>query len=150
MTNTYDDSLIDTKRKIAEDKSKYCELFAKELKMKFIKEDEYKELTNQVTKAVQDFNELKKSFDTQCEKVRTEENKKYTGMLKNEITTIELTHKANNASLQAQVEQQKKEVQMLQQTIESMKIEIKEQRELTKEVAQASSKAQITQTIGKN
>lgn len=31
-----------------------------------------------------------------------------------------------------------------------MKVEIKEQRELTKEVAQASSKAQITQTIGKN
>ena len=150
LANTYEDALIESKRKIAEDKSKYCELYAKELKMKFIREDEHKELMGQVQKAVHDFNDLKKTFDAQCDKVRTEENKKYAAQMKTELSTMELTHKANNASLQAQVEQQKKEIQMLQQTIESMKVEIKEQRELTKEVAQASSKAQITQTIGKN
>lgn len=150
LTNTYEDSQIDIKRKIAEDKSKQCELYAKELKMKYVKEDEHKALMEQVQKAVQDYNELKKSFDKQCDQVKLEETKKYNAQLKSETTTIELTHKANNAVLQAQVEQQKKEIIVLQQTIDSLKAEIREQRELTKEVAQASSKAQITQTIGKN
>ena len=150
LTNTYEDAQIDVKRKIAEDKAKQCELYAKELKMKFVKEDEHKALMDQVSKAVGDYNELKKTFDKQLDGLRTEESKKFTSMLKSETTTIELTHKANNAGLQAQVEQQKKEIQVLQQTIDSMKAEIREQRELTKEVAQASSKAQITQSIGKN
>lgn len=150
LTNTYEDAQIDLKRKIAEDKSKQCEIYAKELKMKFVKEEEHKALIEQVSKALQDFNELKKTFDKQCDVVRVEESKKYASLLKSETMTIELTHKANNATLQAQVEQQKKEILVLQQTIDSLKTEIREQRELTKEVAQASSKAQITQTIGKN
>lgn len=70
--------------------------------------------------------------------------------MNNEIKTMELTHKANNAQLVAQVEQQKKEISVLNSTIENLKNEIKEQRELTKQVAMASSKSQITQTIGKN
>ncbi len=150
LTNTYEDSQLDIKRKIAEDKSKQCELFAKELKMKFVKEDDYKSLSEQVQKAQADYLELKKSFDKQCDAIRTEELKKYNTQLKNETTTIELTHKANNAVIQAQVEQQKKEIQVLHQTIDNLKSELKEQRELTKEVAQASSRAQINQTIGKN
>lgn len=150
LVNTYEDSQLDIKRKIAEDKSKQCELYAKELKMKFIKEDEHKVLMEQVQKALSDYNELKKTFDKQCDMIRSEEIRKYSAQLKNEITTIELTHKANNASTQAQVEQQKKEIQVLQQTIDNLKSELREQRELTKEVAQASSRAQITQTIGKN
>ena len=128
LTNTYEDSQIDMKRKIAEDKSKQCELYAKELKMKYVKEDELKGLTDQVQKAVQDYNELKKSFDKQCEQVRLEESKRYITQLKNETTTIELTHKANNAVVQAQFEQQKKEIQVLHQTINSLKIEIREKR----------------------
>lgn len=150
LTNSFEDSQIDIKRKIAEDKAKYCETYAKELKMKFIKEEEYKLLMDKIQESVQNYNELKKNFDKQCDNYKNEETKKYNFMLKNEITTLELTHKANNATLQAQVEQQKKEILVLEQTIESLKLEIKQQRELTKEVAQASSKAQITQTISKN
>jgi hypothetical protein len=150
LANTYEDSQLDIKRKITEDKSKQCELYAKELKMKFIKEEDHKALFEQVQKALTDHNELKKSFDKQCDMIRSEEIKKYSAQLKNETTTIELTHKANNAATQAQVEQQKKEIQVLQQTIDNLKSELREQRELTKEVAQASSRAQITQTIGKN
>lgn len=150
LSNTYEDAQLDMKRKIAEDKAKQCEVYAKELKMKFIKEDEHKSLLDQVLKAVQDYNDLKKSFDKQCEAVKTEEFKKFQAQIKNETATLELTHKANNATLQAQVEQQKKEIQVLHQTIENLKEELRQQRELTKEVAQASSRAQITQTIGKN
>lgn len=150
LTNTYEDSQLDIKRKIADDKAKQCELYAKELKMKFIKEEEHKVLMEQVQKALNDYNELKKTFDKQCDMIRNEEIKKYSTQLKNETATIELTHKANNAATQAQVEQQKKEILVLQQTIDNLKSELREQRELTKEVAQASSRAQITQTIGKN
>lgn len=150
LINTYEDSQLDMKKKIAEDKSKQCELYAKELKMKFIKEDEHKALMEQIQKALSDYNELKKTFDKQCETIRSEETKKYSAQLKNETITLELTHKANNAATQAQVEQQKKEIIVLQQTIDNLKSELREQRELTKEVAQASSRAQINQTIGKN
>ena len=150
LSNTYEDETYTIKRKIAEDKVKQCELYSKEFHMKFLKEDEYKQLLDNVQKAVQDFNELKKSFDKQCDSIRSEELKKFQVQLKIETTTMDLTHKAANAQLFAQTEQQKKEILVLQQIIENHKLELKEQRELTKEVAQASSKSQINQTIGKN
>ena len=37
LTNTYDDSVLDMKRKIAEDKTKQSESYAKELKMRYVK-----------------------------------------------------------------------------------------------------------------
>jgi hypothetical protein len=52
--------------------------------------------------------------------------------------------------MKAQFNQQNKEIEMLNRTIETLKHEIAEQRLLTKEIAQAGSKSQITQTIGKN
>lgn len=83
LNNTYEDLQLDIKRKIAEDKSKQCELYAKELKMKFIKEEEHKALMVQVQKALSDFNELKKSFDKQCDMIRNEEMKKLENIMHN-------------------------------------------------------------------
>lgn len=147
LDNIYEDSVIDIKRKMNDNKTDCCEKYAKELKMKFIKEDDHKQLTDTVTKALNDYATLKQNFDKQCDTIRTEEQKKYDALLKSEMKTAELQNKATNASLQAQVEQQKKEISVLTSQIENLKDELREQRLLTKEVAQASSKSQINQTI---
>ncbi len=68
--------------------------------------------------------------------------------LSRQISALQLEHKATIASLQAQVEQQVKEIRVLNDTISGLKHELAEQRTLTKEVAQASSKSQISQNFG--
>lgn len=150
LTNTYEDESIQMRRKLELDKTKTCNDFAKSLSMKFVKESEHKELLDNVQKAIQDYTELKKTFDKQCNQIKEEEKLKYQNQLKNDTLTMDLTHKATNAQLVAQVEQQKKEIAILNSTIEGLKSEMREQRELTKQVAQASSKSQINQTIGKS
>lgn len=68
--------------------------------------------------------------------------------LERELSAIQLQHKAAIASLEAQVQQQVKEIRVLNDTISGLKHELSEQRQLTKEVAQASSKSQISQNFG--
>jgi len=150
LANTYEDESIQMRRKLELDKAKTCGEYAKTQGMRFIKEEEYKGLTDNVQKSLHDYTELKKTFDKQCTQIREEEKVKYQNQLKNDTLTMDLTHKASNAQLVAQAEQQKKEIKVLSDTIENLKSELREQRELTKQVAQASSKSQITQTIGKN
>jgi hypothetical protein len=65
------------------------------------------------------------------------------------IGNATLTHKAETAVLTATVEQQKKEIASLNQTIANLTKDIAAQRDLTKEVAMASRQAPITQQIGK-
>ena len=150
LTNTHEDNTIQIRRKLEADKATSCNEFAKSMGMKFIKEEEFKGLTDNVQKSLQDYTELKKTFDKQCTQIKEEEKVKYQTQLKNDTTTMDLTHKASNAQLVAQADQQKKEIKVLSDTIENLKSELREQRELTKSVAQASAKSQITQTIGKS
>ena len=60
---------------------------------------------------------------------------------KQEKLTLELTHKAETAELIAQNKQHIREIEILNSTISNMKSEIAEQRNLTKEVAQAQANA---------
>jgi hypothetical protein len=148
LTNAHEDETIQMKRKIDADKSKACVDYAKEANMKFIKDDDHKSLLENVQKAQHDYNELKKTFDKQCASIRDEEKAKYTALLKSETVTMDLTHKANNAQLCAQTDQQKKEIIVLNNTIENLKGEVREGRELVKNVAASCAKSSITQTIG--
>ena len=81
---------------------------------------------------------------------RAEERAKFEAELKRQNFAQEQTYKTATAEMKAQFNQQNKEIEMLNRTIETLKHEIVEQRLLTKEIAQAGSKSQITQTIGKN
>ena len=83
---------------------------------------------------------LKKELDDSHHQAKQE--------LSRQISALQLEHKATVASLQAQVEQQVKEIRVLNDTISGLKHELAEQRTLTKEVAQASSKSQISQNFG--
>lgn len=93
---------------------------------------------------------LKDEFERRCNEIKKEQENKYTLQLKNEVAISDLIHKANNAEIKAQVEQQKREIEVLHNTIDNLKNELAEQRALTKEVAQASSRSQITQKFGKD
>jgi len=68
--------------------------------------------------------------------------------MENEKKMMSLTSDVKNADLKAQVDQQIKEIAVLKDQIDNMKHELSEQRALTKEVAQASSKGQISQNFG--
>lgn len=150
LQNDFKNHQIEVKQKLSEFKVKSCEEIAKEFEMMVIKNDDYKNLISNVQRANQDLEDIKKNFNDQCNNIRSEEKNKYQAQLKLEMTTSELNHKANIAELKAQVDQQKKEIDVLQKTIDNLKHEIAEQRTLTKEVAQASSKSQINQKFGKD
>jgi dynactin complex subunit len=64
--------------------------------------------------------------------------------------TKDLNHKAETAELIAQNKQQLKEIEFLNKLIANLTNEVSEQRNLTKEIAKASSKAQINQSFTKD
>jgi hypothetical protein len=149
LSNDFKNSQIETKQKLAEYKLKACEDLAKENGMVLIKSDDLVGLQQNVTKTNGELDTLKKAYDKDMDKIRSEEKAKYTAQLDNEKKILQLNSNLTNAEMKAQVDQQVKEIQVLKQQIESLKHELAEQRLLTKEVAQASAKAQITQSFAK-
>ena len=129
---------------------KGCEEVAKQFNMLIIKVEDHKHLLDNVSKVSNELEQLQKTIDTKCASIQLEEKNKYEQKLKYQTSTQELNHKAETADMKAQIDQQKREVDMLYKTIENLKHEISEQRTLTKEVAQASSKSQISQKFGKD
>ena len=93
--------------------------------------------------------DMSKDRTEEIKKCVEEESKKGKDGLKAAINNATLTHKAETATLNATVEQQKKEIMTFEKSIANMQNEIAEQRKLTMQVAQASRAAPITQTIGK-
>lgn len=148
VNSKLEDEKFKAKLEINQNKEAYCEKYAKDLKMAFVKEEDHKEIINQMNKAKKEYDDLKKTFDKQCDSIKAEESKKYNTIMTNERKTMELTNKAHHATLVAQLEQQKNEIKVLMSTIENLKEELREQREMTKDIAKSASKAQITQTIG--
>lgn len=64
------------------------------------------------------------------------------------LKTQELQHNVATSDMKARIENQEREITSLRETIASLKSEIQAQRELTKEVAQATQK-QLTQNFSK-
>jgi hypothetical protein len=149
LMNDFKNSQIETKQKLAEYKLKACEELAKENGMVLIKSDDLTGLQQSVTKSNGELDTLKKAYDKDMDKIRAEEKTKYTTQLENEKKILQLNANVTNAEMKAQIDQQVKEIQVLKSQIENLKHELAEQRALTKEVAQASAKAQISQTFAK-
>jgi len=149
LQNDYKNKQIEVTQKLKEFKLKGCQDIAKEFDMTMLKSEDLKNLHDVNTKTQRELDELKKKFDSNCNAIRTEEKTKFDTELKRQKLEQELTYKTNTAEMKAQLDQQKREVDMLNKTIESLKGEISEQRQLTIEIAQAGSKAQITQNFKK-
>lgn len=92
---------------------------------------------------------LKRKRDEDVEALEKELSAKHQKAISAIITTQELKQNAELASLRAQVEQKDKEIQVHMNNIDNLRTEIKAQRELTKQVADAGRQGQIHQTIGK-
>ncbi len=149
LQNDYKNKQIEVTQKLKEFKLKGCQDIAKEFDMTVLKSEDYKNLNDIIAKTQKELDDLKKKFDSNCNAIRAEEKTKYDTELKRQKLEQELTYKTNTAEMKAQLDQQKREVDMLNKTIESLKGEISEQRQLTIEIAQAGSKAQITQNFKK-
>jgi hypothetical protein len=150
LQNEHKNKQIEATQKLREFKLKGCQDIAKEFDMSMLKNEDYKNMTDTHTKTQRELDELKKKFDTNCNSMRTEEKTKYDIELKRQKLEQELTYKTQTAEMKAQLDQQKREIDMLNKTIDSLKGEISEQRQLTIEIANASSKAQITQNFKKD
>lgn len=150
LRNKYEDIKNDIKRSLNEDKTRECERLSVELKLKLISEEEHHKKEELIKTYSAKIAEYEKNYAKDCATIRNEEREKYIQIMNNEKSTMELTHRANNAMLTARVEQQTNEIRVLQEQINNLQGEIGRQRELTIKVAEASSKAQITQSIGKN
>ena len=118
--------------------------------MMLIKKDDYTKLITDVSTINNELDNFKQTFEDKLSSQLEKERQHYNSKLQSEIATRDLTHKAQSAELKAQCDQQKKEIEVLNKAIENFKHEIAEQRNLTKEVAIAGSRAQITQKIGKD
>jgi hypothetical protein len=149
LQNEYKNKQIEVTQKLKEFKLKGCQDIAKEFDMILLKSEDYKNQNDVNAKTQRELDDLKKKFDFSCNAIRTEEKTRYDTELKRQKLEQELTYKTQTAEMKAQLDQQKREVDMLTKTIESLKGEISEQRQLTIEIAQANSKAQITQNITK-
>lgn len=103
-----------------------------------------------------ELNEMKKKLST-LEEEHKKELSKEKAILENQhkrdletrLKTMELEHERNMAITKAENEQRLKEIENLNATILRMSEEIKEQRQLTKQVAEASKQGAITQNYGK-
>jgi len=117
------------------------EEFGKKYNYQLVLIDEYEKKENEIS-TLQDKNEelnlkMEEKVDEKVELAKT----KLEDSFKQEKLTLELTHKAETAELIAQNKQHIREIEILNSTILNMKSEIAEQRNLTKEVAQAQANA---------
>lgn len=102
------------------------------------------------------YEEMVKKLEEQ-ESVHKAEVAKITGKLTSDAKkdldgqrkALDLEHKSRTASITAEVNQLKEQEKNYQKCIAMLEKQLDDQRQLTKEVAQASSKGAIQQTIGK-
>ncbi len=118
--------------------------------MRTINLEEHRNLLDSVTRVTRELDDIKKKFEANCAANRAEEKAKFDAELKRQNVAQEQAYKTATAEMKAQFNQQNKEIEMLNRTIETLKLEITEQRNLTKEIAQAGAKSQITQNFKKD
>jgi hypothetical protein len=141
LENQYKDVEIKIKQNLQENKLVAVKEVLSGLNMMYIETVEH-------TRMVSELDELKTNTANQLSAAVEAERSSGKAALTQALHNQSLSHKADIASLSAQVEQQVKEIAVLKETISNLKHEIAEQRSLTKEVAIASSKSNIQQSFG--
>lgn len=110
--------------------------------------DEINITKSEYEKLKDDLEDFKNNQDEREDSLRKELETNYHKEINYRLKTKELEFTATNATMKATIDQQQKEIQTLTSTIETLKDEISQQRELTRNVAEASQNA-ITQNYGK-
>ena len=148
LENDFNNNKLDTTQKLREFQLDACGEFANKYEHVVIKEEEYAKMSDTIDSLTTQLTSLQEKKEEELDSAIKKEQQLHHIKLKQELNTLELNHKVITAELIAQTNQQKREVEMLNNTIENLKHEIAEQRNLTKEIAKASSKSQITQSFG--
>lgn len=150
LENDFKKQQIETNQRLNEFRLKACEDIASDYQMLVVKKEAWNKQQETINNLTRELEQMKSKWNDEIETAVEKERTVQELRAQQQVTRLELTHKANVAELTAEVTQQKKEIVVLTNTIDNLKDEIAQQRQLTKEVAIASSKSQITQTIGKN
>ena len=140
---------IETEQSLKEFQMLACEEIAVKNDYKLISENDYEKKEQELKKIKEQLSELETSFDNKIlEKIEIEKML-FCEKSKQDLLTKELNHKAEIADLTAENKQQIKEIEFLNKLILNLTNEVSEQRNLTKEIAKASSKSQICQSFAK-
>lgn len=143
-------SKIETEQQLREFQINACNEIAIKNEYKLISLNEYEKNQQELKNVKDKLEEFEKSFnDKLVEKIELEKLI-LQDKLKQDSMTKDLNHKAEIAELIAQNKQQLKEIEFLNKLIVNLTNEVSEQRNLTKEIAKASSKAQINQSFNKD
>lgn len=142
LENEHADAKIKFQQNLQSHKMETITKYCNELNMTLIEKDKLQSLRVEL-------DTLKEKCNDEREEALNQERIRSKTELNNSVKTLQLEHKAEIASLSSQVNQQVKEIEVLNNTIESLKSELREQRQLTKEVAVAASKSQISQSFAK-
>lgn len=143
LENDFKNKQIKLKQDFDENGLSAVEKFLLTLNKTSVDRDIYQNLQNE-------YSQLKTKLAVELNQAVSSEAQRWEADKKFALQSRDLQHKAEIASLTAEVEQQKKEIAMLNAQMANMKAEIAAQRELTKEVAQAGAKAQISQNFSGN
>ena len=95
-----------------------------------------------------DMDEQIKTADERFEKLKTDLEAGHKKELHSALNTMKLQHQVDSSNMKATIEQQVKEIGRLEDTINTLKLEIQAQRKLTESVANAGQKS-VTQNFGK-
>lgn len=143
-------SKIETEQKLKEFQINACTEIATKNDYKLVSLNDYEKHQHELKNIKDKFEDLEKSFnDKLIEKIESEKLL-LQEKLKQDSMTKDLNHKAEIAELIAQNKQQLKEIEFLNKLITNLTNEVSEQRNLTKEIAKASAKAQINQSFTKD
>jgi hypothetical protein len=140
--NEYKNNCIQTKQKIDEFDLGACEDIVKGYNKMIVDIDVFTNLKNQVE-------QNEKKFKLEIENLTKQKEISHNSSIKAIENIFKLKQEAEQAKLSSQVEQQQKEINVLKDTIKMQINELAEQRALTKSVADAGSRSQISQNIGK-
>lgn len=139
---------IETNQKLREHKLKACATMAAENSMLLVEKSDNDKLVSEKNNLMSELKQLKENFENKLKSEVGAEKGKFQALLQQEKTTMELTYKMQTADVNAQVSQLQKEITVLNKMIDNLKVEISEQRALTKEVANSASRSAINQTFG--
>jgi hypothetical protein len=141
---------IETEQQLREFQIVACEKIANNNDYMLITKKDYEKTQSDLEILKDNLSDIEGNIEDRINKMIEIEKASLQEKLKQDNLTKDLNHKAEIADLIAQNKQQVKEIEFMNRINDNLTNEVSEQRNLTKEIAKASSKSQITQSFTKD
>lgn len=142
ILNDLKDSQIQIDQELKEYKLEACKKICDSLSKVIIPKEELEATRKELS-------DLKNNFQKKCDEILKEEQTRSKIALNSAVSNAKVALDLEVCKLQSENQNKSKEIKLLQDLLENQKLELQKQRELTQKVAEAGSKAQISQNIGK-